>query len=105
MSTKKALLEFTRFPVDISIVLGLGSCVTKAKWKNGKREKQKVLWIFFPFSPLSPFSSVLHFLVQRHLLSSRELPVETIFLGLSLLLSPRDTFQFEFRIVIIGNYK
>jgi hypothetical protein len=37
-------------------VLGLDSCVTKAKWKNGKREKQEILWIFFPFSQLSPFS-------------------------------------------------
>jgi hypothetical protein len=57
----------------------------QAGWKNGKREKQEVLWVFSPFSPLSPFPSVLHFLVLPYLLSSRppplagqEFPVEEI---------------------------
>jgi hypothetical protein len=32
-------LEFTRFSIDISIVLGLDSCVTKAKWKKWEEGK------------------------------------------------------------------
>jgi hypothetical protein len=46
----------THFFIDILTFLGSVPCVIKGKWKNGNREKQKVLRVFFPFSPLSPFS-------------------------------------------------
>jgi hypothetical protein len=59
----KIPLGFTRFFVDILTFSGSVPCVTKEKWKKGKREKQKALWVFFPF-----FLSITHegFMATNH---------------------------------------
>jgi hypothetical protein len=43
------VLEFTHFFVDILISLDSGPCVTKGKWKTGKREKETDSLLFSPF--------------------------------------------------------
>jgi hypothetical protein len=75
---KRTVLEFTHFSVDMFIVLGLDSCVTKGRWEKGKREKQEILWVFFPPAcRQAGFPLVLHFFVRRYLLSSRKFPSAT----------------------------
>jgi hypothetical protein len=56
-------LESTHFFVDILTFLGLVSCVTKGRWKNGKmesKEKQTNSSVFLPVFPTFPFSLNLY---------------------------------------------
>jgi hypothetical protein len=67
-------LEFTHFFVVVLTFLDSIHCVTKGKWKNGKARS------FLGVLPLFP--QFYTFLSGRIFLSSREFPVEIIFLGL-----------------------